>query len=146
MQIYFHSCLCSYLSRVPILVEDTVYSHMCVCVINTYIREETTVRTTSDLPQALSVLCTCSITVLGLQEVCVCVCVCACVCVRVCVCMRVCVAERSCSLRQSDRLNYRSYDCDLVPALSAVTSKDWDFWCVREVWDLVCWTTLPYLQ
>ncbi len=24
MQIYFHSCLCSYLSRVPILVEDTV--------------------------------------------------------------------------------------------------------------------------
>ncbi len=25
MQIYFHSCLCSYLSRVPILVEDTVY-------------------------------------------------------------------------------------------------------------------------
>ncbi len=26
MQIYFHSCLCSYLPRVPILVEDTVYS------------------------------------------------------------------------------------------------------------------------
>ncbi len=25
MQIYFHSCLCSYLSRVPILVEGTVY-------------------------------------------------------------------------------------------------------------------------
>ncbi len=25
MQIYFHSRLCSYLSRVPILVEDTVY-------------------------------------------------------------------------------------------------------------------------
>ncbi len=25
MPIYFHSCLCSYLSRVPILVEDTVY-------------------------------------------------------------------------------------------------------------------------
>ncbi len=25
MQIYFHSCLCSYLPRVPILVEDTVY-------------------------------------------------------------------------------------------------------------------------
>ncbi len=24
MPIYFHSCLCSYLSRVPILVEDTV--------------------------------------------------------------------------------------------------------------------------
>ncbi len=24
MQIYFHSCLCSYLPRVPILVEDTV--------------------------------------------------------------------------------------------------------------------------
>ncbi len=24
MQIYFHSCLCSYLSRVPILVEGTV--------------------------------------------------------------------------------------------------------------------------
>ncbi len=25
MPIYFHSCLCSYLSRVPILVEGTVY-------------------------------------------------------------------------------------------------------------------------
>ncbi len=25
MQIYFHSRLCSYLSRVPILVEGTVY-------------------------------------------------------------------------------------------------------------------------
>ncbi len=25
MQIYFHSHLCSYLSRVPILVEGTVY-------------------------------------------------------------------------------------------------------------------------
>ncbi len=24
MEIYFHSCLCSYLPRVPILVEDTV--------------------------------------------------------------------------------------------------------------------------
>ncbi len=24
MPIYFHSCLCSYLSRVPILVEDTI--------------------------------------------------------------------------------------------------------------------------
>ncbi len=24
MQIYFHSCLCSYLPRVPILMEDTV--------------------------------------------------------------------------------------------------------------------------
>ncbi len=30
MQIYFHSCLCSYLSRVPILVEGTVY---CVFAI-----------------------------------------------------------------------------------------------------------------
>ncbi len=30
MQIYFHSCLCSYLSRVPILVEDTVIAfHEC---------------------------------------------------------------------------------------------------------------------
>ncbi len=25
MQIYFHSCLCSYLPRVPILVEGTAY-------------------------------------------------------------------------------------------------------------------------
>ncbi len=32
MQIYFHSCLCSYLPRVPILVEDTV----CVCVYIQY--------------------------------------------------------------------------------------------------------------
>ncbi len=36
MPIYFHSCLCSYLSRVPILVEDTVYIYIyiyvCVCV------------------------------------------------------------------------------------------------------------------
>ncbi len=30
MQIYFHSCLCSYLSRVPILVEDTVY--ICIYI------------------------------------------------------------------------------------------------------------------
>ncbi len=31
MPIYFHSCLCSYLSRVPILVEDTVYIYIkCV--------------------------------------------------------------------------------------------------------------------
>ncbi len=29
MQIYFHSCLCSYLPRVPILVEDTVYVPEC---------------------------------------------------------------------------------------------------------------------
>ncbi len=28
MQIYFHSRLCSYLSRVPILVEGTVYTNM----------------------------------------------------------------------------------------------------------------------
>ncbi len=28
MQIYFHSHLCSYLPRVPILVEDTVYSKL----------------------------------------------------------------------------------------------------------------------
>ncbi len=39
MQIYFHSRLCSYLSRVPILVEDTVYIYiyiyiyMCVDVL-----------------------------------------------------------------------------------------------------------------
>ncbi len=30
MQIYFHSCLCSYLPRVPILVEDTVYKTLLV--------------------------------------------------------------------------------------------------------------------
>ncbi len=28
MQIYFHICLCSYLPRVPILVEDTVAQQM----------------------------------------------------------------------------------------------------------------------
>ncbi len=28
MQIYFHSRLCSYLSRVPILVEGTVYIYI----------------------------------------------------------------------------------------------------------------------
>ncbi len=28
MQIYFHSCLCSYLPRVPILVEDTVLAQL----------------------------------------------------------------------------------------------------------------------
>ncbi len=34
MQIYFHSCLCSYLSRVPILVEGTVSDrHQFVAVI-----------------------------------------------------------------------------------------------------------------
>ncbi len=31
MQIYFHSRLCSYLSRVPILVEGTVYENVAVC-------------------------------------------------------------------------------------------------------------------
>ncbi len=30
MQIYFHSRLCSYLSRVPILVEDTVYIYIYI--------------------------------------------------------------------------------------------------------------------
>ncbi len=32
MQIYFHSCLCSYLPRVPILVEDTVCMYVCMHV------------------------------------------------------------------------------------------------------------------
>ncbi len=34
MQIYFHSRLCSYLPRVPILVEGTVYVcvYICVCI------------------------------------------------------------------------------------------------------------------
>ncbi len=33
MQIYFHSHLCSYLPRVPILVEDTVYIYINVYFI-----------------------------------------------------------------------------------------------------------------
>ncbi len=32
MQIYFHSRLWSYLPRVPILVEDTVYCESGLCV------------------------------------------------------------------------------------------------------------------
>ncbi len=32
MQIYFHSCLSSYLPRVPILVEGTVYLNIFFCV------------------------------------------------------------------------------------------------------------------
>ncbi len=32
MQIYFHSHPCSYLPRVPILVEGTVYIYICICV------------------------------------------------------------------------------------------------------------------
>ncbi len=32
MQIYFHSCLCSYLSRVPILVEGTVYIYIYIYI------------------------------------------------------------------------------------------------------------------
>ncbi len=32
MQIYFHSCLWSYLPRVPILVEDTVYKKISLTV------------------------------------------------------------------------------------------------------------------
>ncbi len=32
MQIYFHSHLWSYLSRVPILVEDTVYVYMYIYI------------------------------------------------------------------------------------------------------------------
>ncbi len=37
MQIYFHSRLCSYLSRVPILVEGTVYTIYFVYIIYVYI-------------------------------------------------------------------------------------------------------------
>ncbi len=37
MQIYFHSRLCSYLSRVPILVEGTVYRDRSSCSQNSYI-------------------------------------------------------------------------------------------------------------
>ncbi len=42
MQIYFHSRLCSYLSRVPILVEGTVYIYIYIYIyththIHTYI-------------------------------------------------------------------------------------------------------------
>ncbi len=36
MQIYFHSRLCSYLSRVPILVEGTVYIYFII-IIFTYV-------------------------------------------------------------------------------------------------------------
>ncbi len=32
MQIYFHSRLCSYLSRVPILVEGTVYIYIYIYI------------------------------------------------------------------------------------------------------------------
>ncbi len=32
MQIYFHSCLWSYLPRVPILVEDTVYIYIYIYI------------------------------------------------------------------------------------------------------------------
>ncbi len=40
MQIYFHSCLCSYLPRVPILVEDTVFRciYYSICSIIGLIR------------------------------------------------------------------------------------------------------------
>ncbi len=37
MQIYFHSRLCSYLSRVPILVEDTVYVYVYIYTVYIYI-------------------------------------------------------------------------------------------------------------
>ncbi len=40
MQIYFHSRLCSYLSRVPILVEGTVY-HIFKMFQQKYIQEKT---------------------------------------------------------------------------------------------------------
>ncbi len=33
MQIYFHSRLCSYLSRVPILVEGTVYIYIYISAV-----------------------------------------------------------------------------------------------------------------
>ncbi len=36
MQIYFHSRLCSYLSRVPILVEGTVYIYIFSIYIYIY--------------------------------------------------------------------------------------------------------------
>ncbi len=32
MQIYFHSCLCSYLPRVPILVEETVCVYIYIYI------------------------------------------------------------------------------------------------------------------
>ncbi len=38
MQIYFHSRLCSYLSRVPILVEGTIYIYIYIYIyIHIYI-------------------------------------------------------------------------------------------------------------
>ncbi len=37
MQIYFHSRLCSYLSRVPILVEGTVYIYIYIYIAYLYI-------------------------------------------------------------------------------------------------------------
>ncbi len=33
MQVYFHSRLCSYLPRVPILVEGTVYIFLCLQIV-----------------------------------------------------------------------------------------------------------------
>ncbi len=64
MQIYFHSRLWSYLPRVPILVEGTVY--MCVCV---YVY-----------------MCVC---VYVYMCVCLCIYVCVCVYVYMCVCVYV---------------------------------------------------------
>ncbi len=43
MQIYFHSRLCSYLSRVPILMEGTVHTYMHT-YIHTYIHQGSRVR------------------------------------------------------------------------------------------------------
>ncbi len=37
MQIYFHSRLCSYLSRVPILVEGTVHIYICGEILENYV-------------------------------------------------------------------------------------------------------------
>ncbi len=37
MQIFFYSCLCSYLPRVPILVEDTVYIYIYTVYVYMYV-------------------------------------------------------------------------------------------------------------
>ncbi len=51
MQIYFHSCLCSYLSRVPILVEDTVHIYIYIYI---YIKQPPHFKTP---PHATGIYC-----------------------------------------------------------------------------------------
>ncbi len=108
MQIYFHSRLCSYLSRVPILVEGTVYiCRSCfdhfesdrdevVSERDAFTDTETSLVVYGPITRQSECVCVCDLS-LSLSlfiyiyiyiYVCVYIyCICVCACMHVCVCM-----------------------------------------------------------